>query len=721
MSLRQALLLRSLAFFSLLTASSSYAVTLTPANELVRISTGVTYLVDTSDQLTFEQVLSMQDAFITFKDGTVNFGNSQAAYWLKVTIRNETRSPDLMLKIANSALDSITVWEPTGNGKFRRTIMGESRPFFERPYLSSDYILPFSLATGSERTLYLRIKNDDLVLVPMAVGVRGSMQAQDKSKDIFWGIYIGLMLAMLFYNAFIYISTRDSDYVFYIFYVLAVLLTQTSISGYAFQLLWPHNSIIAHYSPFFAPVLVGVTSIMFARQFLRTKIYTPGFDKLFYVLYVTYSLGFLLALAGKPSIGLSVIDGSALLAALFILYVAIRIVYRGYRPAVFFLAAWSVFLVGVFVFVFKNFNLLPYNNFTIYTMPVGAAMEVILLSFALADKINILKKEKAISQAEALREAEKYAQLIRSQNLVLETKVNERTAELYATNNDLKTALTTLQGAQAQLVESEKMASLGQLTAGIAHEINNPINFVISNVKPLKRDMMMLTGMIKQIETAIREEQPSQEQLRQHITRLKEEVEYDYMISEIDFLLKGISEGSERTAEIVKGLRIFARVDEYDIKITNVHDGIDFTLIILNTLLADKIKVEKQYGPLSIIECYPGKLNQALLNIITNGIHAIRDRFGDQQGGCLVIKTWDNADLYNISIRDNGCGISEEVGKKMFDPFFSTKEVGEGTGLGLSIAYNIIKKHNGQISFTSAMGEGTEFLLTIPVKQSNHA
>lgn len=196
------------------------------------------------------------------------------------------------------------------------------------------------------------------------------------------------------------------------------------------------------------------------------------------------------------------------------------------------------------------------------------------------------------------------ARIVSEQNVILEAKVTERTVELKASNDGLSKALIDLKEAESQLVESEKMASLGQLTAGIAHEINNPINFVTSNVKPLKRDVEMLLEVVETIEKVTFSDIPAPEKQKQ-IDSYKMDIDYDYLKTEIDHLLNGINEGASRTAEIVKGLRIFSRLDEDDLKRADINEGIDSTLVIVNNLLNNRIEVVKNYGILPLVECYP--------------------------------------------------------------------------------------------------------------------
>jgi signal transduction histidine kinase len=224
----------------------------------------------------------------------------------------------------------------------------------------------------------------------------------------------------------------------------------------------------------------------------------------------------------------------------------------------------------------------------------------------------------------------------------------------------------------------------------------------------------MIVELVEKIE-AITLQDISTEEKKNQIQALKDEMDYDYLKTEIDFLIKGIGDGASRTAEIVKGLRVFSRLDEDDLKKADINEGLDSTLVIVNHLLNNSIEVEKNYSGIPMIECFPGKLNQVFLNMMSNAIDAIRSRWQDQPGGKLTISTWNDEENVHVSIRDNGTGMDETTKRKLFEPFFTTKGVGEGTGLGMSIAYNTIRKHNGVIDITTALGEGTEFVITIPI------
>jgi hypothetical protein len=462
-------------------------------------------------------------------------------------------------------------------------------------------------------------------------------------------------------------------------------------------------------------VFNGWTAIAFVKHFLNTKENYKTGNTILNVIFFFYTICFFLSITNQFYIAQNLVQLTALTGSLLTIYVAYRIGKQGYRPAYYFLVAWTIFLLSVVIFVLKNFNILPYNNMTYYSLQVGSALEVTLLSFALANKINIYRKEKEESQLEALRVSQENERIIREQNVMLEVKVEERTRALNQSNLDLNLALTDLKNAQTQLVDAEKMASLGQLTAGIAHEINNPINFVSSNIKPLRRDIEDIQDLITKYEELVDKHSLSEQ--FDEVAKLKKELDYDYLKHEIDVLLKGMADGAGRTVEIVKGLKSFSRLDESDLKYANVNEGIDSTLIILSSTFRGKINMVKELGQIPEIECFAGKLNQVFMNIINNAAQAVLAIHSNDDEGKVIIRTQNNGDNISIHIIDNGTGMSEEVRSKIFDPFFTTKKAGEGTGLGLSIVYSIIELHKGSIEVKSTLGVGTEFIITLPLNQ----
>ena len=288
-------------------------------------------------------------------------------------------------------------------------------------------------------------------------------------------------------------------------------------------------------------------------------------------------------------------------------------------------------------------------------------------------------------------------------------EISQANANLAATNATLSKTVEDLKAAQDQLIQAEKMASLGQLTAGIAHEINNPINFVSANIQPLKDDMADIMKLSRLYDEVIREKKLEKE--FQSVDSFRTATNIDLTITEINNLLKGMEEGAMRTAEIVKGLRNFSRLDQNEFRKANLNESIESTLLLLHSTYKNRIEIERDYGSIPEVDCFPGQINQVLMNILSNAVQAIPEK------GLITIKTKQIDTAVQVSIKDSGSGMDEQIRKKIFDPFFTTKEIGKGTGLGLSISYGIIQKHSGDISVFSAPGKGTEFIITIPIKQ----
>jgi len=307
------------------------------------------------------------------------------------------------------------------------------------------------------------------------------------------------------------------------------------------------------------------------------------------------------------------------------------------------------------------------------------------------------RQEEIIAQSEEIRSANE--------------EVIATNEALEAQKSELQLTLENLKMTQSQLIQSEKMASLGLLTAGIAHELNNPINFVRGNVNPLQRDMDEIFSLIGQYDALIKEN--NLEEVSGQVSEIKEKMDYGFLIKEINNLLEGIQEGADRSSNIVKGLRSFSRLDDEKFQLHNIHDGIDSTLLLLNNKIKNTIRVHKDYGDLQEIECLPGKINQVFMNILTNCIQAIEDK------GDIYIQTVSSDIWVKIIIKDTGAGMSPEVKAHIFEPFYTTKDVGKGTGLGLSITYGIIEQHNGNIDVISEPGRGTEFIISLPRKQSD--
>lgn len=290
-----------------------------------------------------------------------------------------------------------------------------------------------------------------------------------------------------------------------------------------------------------------------------------------------------------------------------------------------------------------------------------------------------------------------------------------RVQELLRANEELMQLNAKLSDAQDKLMQSEKMASIGQLAAGVAHEINNPIGFIFSNFGTLERYLADLFEMLTAYEEA--EAALAGSPVAARLKALREKIELDFLKEDIPSLMAESKDGITRVRNIVQNLKDFSRVDtSQKWVLADLHHGIDSTLNIVNNEIKYKADVVKDYGQLPDIECLPSELNQVFLNLLVNATHAIRaDR------GTITIRTGANDTQVWVEVRDTGEGIAKENLARIFDPFYTTKPVGQGTGLGLSLSYGIVKKHLGHIDVTSETGVGTCFRVTLPILHAAEA
>ena len=278
-------------------------------------------------------------------------------------------------------------------------------------------------------------------------------------------------------------------------------------------------------------------------------------------------------------------------------------------------------------------------------------------------------------------------------------------ADLERHNIELAARKRELERLQAQIVHSEKMASLGQLAAGIAHELNNPAGFVFGNMELVGEYIHKLERVLSRYDAAVLSPEDATD-----LERLKREVKYSSLLDDVHAMLDDCLEGTIRIRDVVQYLRLFSRLDDSEFTKVDLHESIDSTIRLLSRYYgAGGICLLKDYGELPLVDCYAGQLNQVWTNVLVNAAQSIQ---GD---GEVRIKTDVRDNSVVVSISDTGCGISQEELKKIFDPFFTTKSVGEGTGLGLSITYGIIEKHKGTITAESVLGKGSKFTISIPI------
>jgi signal transduction histidine kinase len=365
--------------------------------------------------------------------------------------------------------------------------------------------------------------------------------------------------------------------------------------------------------------------------------------------------------------------------------------FQGNKSAVYYVLAWIFYLGGAIISSWSHEGFLPFNSLTLLSLPLGACIETILLSIALANRINIYRSETAQAQALALQRLEENEALISEKNKDLEEKVHERTKELEA-------SLEALKSTQAQLIQSEKLASLGELTAGIAHEIQNPLNFVNN-----------FSEMSVELANELKEEAEKPEIDKELIIELASDLTQNQA---------KINHHGKRASSIVSGMLEHSRTSTGERALTDINKLADeYLRLSYHGIRAKDNSFNSDYKTdfdenLPKIEVIPQDMGRVLLNLINNAFWAVKT----VEKPLVTVKTEQSADQLIIKVSDNGTGMSQETKAKIFQPFFTTKPTGQGTGLGLSLAYDIVTKgHGGSIEVESVEGQGTTFTVVLPL------
>lgn len=623
------------------------------------------------------------------------------------------------LEVASAMCDSLVcIASCEGSELYRMEAHGSGARWHQNgPWDGSNYPrfpMPDQNCPGFK--VHLGVKSGKQMVLPVRMERPARLRSYSLGRDLFFAFYGGIMMVMLLYNLVLYFTVKDRSYLLYVLFLIGVAGSQLFLEGYQGVLFGLDSSTwwgmrAVHMMGIFS----GTTTILFVIRFLNLKRNAPRYLKLFQTFLWAYVVVVAVTATGRLNLGFLLINVVAS-AALLAVPAALEVRRAGQKSATFLLVAFTTFLIAVSVFALKEFGILPHNQWTKYAMPVGSIVEVVLLSIALADRINQLKKESSLAREEQLKVSQLNEKIVRDQNQVLESKVLERTEALESQRDSLEGALKELQMTQDQLVQSEKLASIGQLTAGIAHELNNPINFVSSSAQSLRRDFDDVSAVVAALDQLHGTESELLPQV-EALHKMLKEMDLAFTMKEIEELLTGIEDGAQRTAEIVKGLRIFSRMDGDAAIQANINELLESTMVILRSSLNGEASLVLDLSADDTeVSCQPGKLNQVFMNLINNAAQATQSRPRAERE--VTIRTRRIVDegsaKVQVAIQDNGVGMDDETMAQIFDPFFTTKAVGEGTGLGLSIVKGILDDHHAALDIQSTLGQGSTFLITFP-------
>ncbi|MDY8135985.1 sensor histidine kinase [Aquimarina sp. 2201CG5-10] len=659
--------LLSIILLSSLNSFSQTAILLDDSKELQDIGKQTYYLEDSSLRLSIQEIINdgIDAKFKPNSKETINFSSTASAYWLKFNITKD-KPGDFYLNVGSAYIDSISLYEFDEQNRLVSTRhTGDDLPFDSREIEVGNYLFALDFEPNSTRTFYLRVKSDQPLFFLLRVGTLRDFAAYEHDLDFLQGIYFGFMLLIFLYNLFLYFSTREKIYLYYIAYVVSITWFMASVFGYFFEYFWPNfpflNGLVVVSSG-----LTMITATLFTQKFLNTKASDPKMHKGSMVFLILGFLVCILVVLGFKIEGLKLAQGGLLIMAAYFLVLGIRFKLKGYRPAKYYLLAWGTLVVGICFAILESLNItfvMTYLN----AMQIGSALEVLLLSFALGDRINMYKKQKEDAQLEALIAAKENERLIQEQNFILEEKVQERTAEVASQNK----ALVNLNEEKDMLVDM------------VAHDLRTPLHQMKGLIWLLDIPAMKLT---EDQNTYLTEIDNSVDRLTDMIGRILNthalEANQIKLMNEIINMVELIEYMAQR---------FFLISEEKNIKISiEAEEGNHF------------VEVDKNY------------LIQVLENLLSNAI-----KFSEK-GSKIILHVKSHDNKTHIVVEDNGPGISEEDQKKLFGRFqrlSAQPTAGESSiGLGLSIVKKYVEVMNGQIHCESQLGVGTKFIISFDSK-----
>ena len=685
--------LTAIIFFCALSmqAFAEQTVTLTDATSIISIGKQVDVLEDPGEKLTLQQVLSpeYQSKFRQSTQEAPNFGTKQTSVWCRIRIKNAS-DKNWILNVDFPNLRSVILFQPSGNG-YTKEETGRSFSFSQREIKNRSFLFELKIKPGEEKEIYLRIENH-ICIFPLYIGNMTAISQKQHPEDTFYGIFYGISFIIAFYALALFIATRETYYFYFFFQVIFFFLYGAIYCGDASQWFPAFALPLTDYGTVI--ISIGVIFVyLFFNSVLNTRKKIFVASGIFIISALLTAFGILFYFVGLRSLASTInmiVPTSVFIFSIVLCFYLkqekiIRLIFIGFAIGFAVLIFWILMLQ----------NLISYSPVVNNLFMVQYMWWMIIFSLALELNINRYIKEKYQAQKESLLNLEEKEKLIMQQNEMLEQKVEERTSALKET--------------QSQLVQREKMASLGELTAGIAHEIQNPLNFV-NNFSEVNNEL------IEELQSErLKVKSERNEKLENEIiTDIKQNLDkINHHGKRADAIVKGMLQHSKQTSGVKEPTDINALCDEY---LRLSFHGLRAKDKNFNADL--KTDFDESIGKINIV---PQDIGRVLLNLFNNAFYAVNEKLTangspltDNYKPTVSIQTKKINDKIEIRVEDNGNGIPQNIVDKIFQPFFTTKPTGEGTGLGLSLSYDIVKAHAGELKVEAKENEGSEFLVQLP-------
>ncbi|MDH4322033.1 MAG: response regulator, partial [Desulfobulbaceae bacterium] len=629
--------------------------------------------------------------FTASSQPTPGFGFTDSAYWFRFTVANHlSESSHYYLEVTYPLLDHIDLYTPTTDNGYKVTRAGDQLPFSARKLQYRNNVFDILLTPATQQTYYIRCQTTSSMNIPILLLSPRGLSKRVNAEQTMLGLYYGILLVMLIYNLFIYISIRDVTYLFYVFFIGSYLFFQLSLNGVAFQYFWPNALWWANISlPFFI-FIAYFFAAQFTRYILDTPRNTPRMDKLILACMAVSAFGAGLSLLVSYSI--SIRFATILSLSVLILFISgLLCTIKGYRPARYYFIAWSVSLLGIAIYALKTFAILPHTFITNWGIQIGSAWEVILLSLGLADRLQMIEAEKKQLQAEYAVQLQNANLELERSNIKLETfnqelgqLVEERTADLRLLNENLFKEATERKFAEQQAEAANQAKS--EFLANMSHEIRTPMNAIIG-----------MTSLAFKLE----------------------------LPGKLRTYLEIIENSSLSLLSVINDILDFSKIEAGKLAIEEnlfpLHELLERLADLFSRQLGQKnlnliFDIDENIPNLLIGDIH--RLQQILVNLIGNAV-----KFTSEGQILLTIRRRQTAAetvLLAFAVKDTGKGIPKKVQGKLFSAFTqgdgsTTRNFG-GTGLGLAISKRLVTMMGGEIGLESEPGKGSTFFFTIRLK-----
>ena len=623
------------------------------------ISNNVYIYKDTSVVLKYKDVSnsSFANNFKSPKFNTPTYSTCNSVYWIYFNIKNNT-GENIALMIDNPMLDTVQYYGISRAGIVDSFYSGSAFPYIQRQIDHNRII--FEL-TPEIATVYLRIRSSFNLQLPLTIYSLDTLNASIGKENFYQGCYFGFVLLIIIYSTFVYFSSRDVIYLYYLLHVGVTGLIMAHMSGYTFQNLWPNMPAINQFEPTFFGL--SAISLLFSMRFLETKNNTPSLHKWYcYAIGLTL-LAIPLNLINQGYLAMQIVQIASILGCVLMFATGIILLRRGYKPARHFTFAWSFLLAGTIITLVQRFGLLPYKWYYTHAWQIGSAFDITFLSLAVADRITLLREKAQESQLETLQHIRNNEVFVREQNQVLAQKVRERTNQLEANNEELQKLNNT----------KDKLFSI------IAHDLKGPMGNIHKFI-----EMMIEDTTLRDDETLI--------------------------------MLKG---SAANTYNLLDNLLTWAQSQRGEIEINskklNLAAVVNYPADLLNLQMLNKgITLDNNIPNDIFVQADMAILRTIIRNILSNAI-----KFTPDKGKITIsaLKLYDN--IVQVCITDNGVGIDADRLAQIFEPVKNKNTKGtageKGTGLGLLITYEFVELCNGKITATSVVGQGTTICFTLPL------